>query len=155
MNHSKGSNFSGDVFYENIYKMNPSKIIGIQISLINVLFFTPLFYAIIWFEKYGSNTHRTLLNQLVATSCWHIIGYNLIGQTSEMALAICGPFHHWFCHGQILLKNISNCQQINLLLAMIVTKYLSIFVLKNPTGINCEFWNTFITSSSFLGILIL
>ena len=127
-------------------------LIGIQVSLINVVFLTPLFYAIIWYERYGSDHHRTLLNQLVSTSCWHAACYNLIGQTSEMALSMFGPFPLWFCHSQILFKNISNCQQINLLLAMIITKYLSIFVLKNPTGINCEFWNLFITLSSFLGI---
>jgi hypothetical protein len=88
---------------------------------------------------------------LVASSCWNNIAYNLIGQTSEIALSLFGPFNSWFCHFQAVLKGVSNNQQINLLLAISVAKYLSIFVLKNPMGLDSEFWCLFITLWSLLG----
>ena len=145
------SDFDGTVFFENIYKMNPSKVLGIVTSVVGIVAMTPLFYFITWYEKYGSSQHRTLINQLVSTNCWHCIAYNIIGQTMEISLSLFGPFNRWFCYGQVLFKNIINNQLINLLLAMTIVKYLSIFVLKNPTGLNSEFWNTFITLYTLLG----
>ena len=142
--------FNSTDFYLKVYELSPAKVVAVLTSAFIIFILTPLFYAIIWYEQYSSNHYRTLINKLVASSCWHTIAYNTIGQTAEVVLSLFGPFNRVFCNVQMVLKNISNLQQINLLLAMTVVKYLSIFVLKNPTGIEADFWNFFITSASFL-----
>jgi hypothetical protein len=73
-----------------------------------------------------------------------VVAYSCIGQTLQVVLSLFGPSGDWLCRTHVLLKNLSNSQQMNLLLAMTAVKYLSIFVLKNPVGINAEFWNLFI-----------
>ena len=143
--------FNSTDFYGQIYQIQFCKISGIFLSLINIFVLTPLLYSIIWYERYGTNQHRTLINQLVAYSCWHSISYNLVGQTAEIALSIFGPFSPWFCHWQLILKNVVNLQQIQLLLSMIGVKYLSIFVLKNPAALDHQFWSFFITISTLSG----
>jgi hypothetical protein len=50
--------------FEEIYKFNWSMGLGILASVINVMFVTPVALAIIWYERYGSNQKRTLLNQV-------------------------------------------------------------------------------------------
>ena len=139
-------------FYGQIYQIHPFKIYGICLSMINIFVLTPMLYAIIWYERFGSNQRRTLINQLVAASCWHSVAYNLVGQTAEIALSIFGPFSSWFCHCQLVLKNVVNLQQMLIILAMIVVKYFSIFVLKNPTGLVHEFWSFFISFLALTGI---
>ena len=125
-----------------------SKMAALTFSLISSLVASGFSLFVINFER--DHHYRTLINKLVASSCWHTIAYNTIGQTAEVVLSLFGPFNRVFCNVQIVWKNICNLQQINLLLAMTVVKYLSIFVLKNPTGIEADFWNFFITSASFL-----
>jgi hypothetical protein len=50
----------------------------------------------------------------------------------------------YFCPLITAESDSKNRPQINLFLAITVVKYLSIFVLKNPLGINSDFWNTLI-----------
>ena len=143
--------FNSSYFYRNIYDQSASKWAGISSSLLVIFVMTPTFFFITWYERFGSNHHPTLINQLVATNCWFTILYNLIGQTTEIVLSLFGPFNPIFCYAQVILKNTFSLQQINLFLAMTLTKYLSVFVLKNPLGVDCEFWNYSITLITMMG----
>jgi len=49
------------------YTMNVAQVFGILTSLVNITLTTPLFWAVIWFERFGSDVKRTLLNQLVSS----------------------------------------------------------------------------------------
>ena len=64
--------------FENIYKFNWSMGLGITASVINVVFVTPVAQAIIWYEKYGSNQKRTLLNQVSMLSTILVWSINML-----------------------------------------------------------------------------
>jgi hypothetical protein len=44
-----------DAIFVEILSFQPSKVIGISLSWINILFFTPLLYTIIWYERRIAN----------------------------------------------------------------------------------------------------
>jgi hypothetical protein len=39
------------------------RFLAITVSFVNILGITPLIVYIIWYEKYGTNYNRTLINQ--------------------------------------------------------------------------------------------
>ena len=51
-------------FFDAVYDLNFGKILAILLSIFHILFVTPLFCFVIWFEKFGADHHRTLLNQV-------------------------------------------------------------------------------------------
>lgn len=89
---------------------------------------------------------RTLLNQLVSKICLISLVHAFLLQPLEVFLTIFGPFPPWFCYLLFYAKNVYGIMFIKLLFSLTLTKYLSIFVLKNPTGLNYDFWSKFIFS---------
>ena len=73
------------------------------VSVVLILACCTAAVGIIWYEKYGSNQHRTLINQLAASNCWLAIIFNVVVQTSEIVLSIFGPFNSGFCNWQLFL----------------------------------------------------
>ena len=61
-------------------------------------------YSVIWFERFGSDNKRTLLNMLFSQMCWIIIGYIFIAQITEMARYVVGPMFGWVCFLQSLAR---------------------------------------------------
>ena len=89
------------VKFDDIYIRNKELIAPIAASVINMVAVTPLYVAIVWFEKYGTDQRRSLLNKLVASTCWNAIVYNLTAVPMEIALTLFGPFGNAFCSLQV------------------------------------------------------
>ena len=57
-------------FFAGLYETRPSKIylmiLSALMSPINVM----LLYSVIWFERFGTDLKRTLVNQAVSSMCW-------------------------------------------------------------------------------------
>ena len=87
INITKGRNM-----FENFYALNWSMKLGFLSTSFNLLFFTPLFFAIAWYEKYGTNQNRTLINELVSSICWVSIIQNCTILPLEIMLNLFGPF---------------------------------------------------------------
>jgi len=49
------------------------KSLAIIVSVLLTLIVLPSLYGIIWFERFGTDSKRTLINQLVASICWYLI----------------------------------------------------------------------------------
>ena len=79
--------------------------------------------------------------QLAASTCWIAVFNNLTVQPLQILRALTGPFPTSFCFVQSLLISSMLMEIVLLMLAMIVAKYVSIFVLSNPVGIQIEFWS--------------
>ena len=115
-----------------IYTKDWSMIACLFASLINFVLITPLLYSIVWYEHYGTDYQRTLLNQLVSTTCWNGIIYNLFAIPAEVVLEIFGPFNKLFCHFLLVLKTSIVIHLLCMILFIVIVKYLYIFVFKNP-----------------------
>ena len=68
--------YSDMIFFSNAYTHDFYRALGITTSLLNFLVLTPLLYSIVWYERFGSDHPRTLINQLVASTCWNGIVHN-------------------------------------------------------------------------------
>ena len=132
-----------DNFFESVYDTSVSKTVPIAISIFAIFFFTPIAYFVIWDERNGPDTNRTLLNKLVVTVCGNSIVFLLLCQTSEVALSLYGPFPTWLCSCQNFLKNVAVSINLKITFAMILVRHLSVFVLKNPVGMDYDFWDQF------------
>ena len=58
-----------DDFLENGF----SKIFSLLLSIILSCIFLPLLYGIIWYERFGTDLKRTLINQLFVSVCWYLM----------------------------------------------------------------------------------
>ena len=52
-----------------IFENNITKTVSVSITSLLILFAGPLYYAIIWYERFGTNTKRTLINQVHSKNC--------------------------------------------------------------------------------------
>ena len=140
--------------FENIYAFNWSMKLGFVSSFINFLFFTPLFFAIAWYERYGTNQNRTLLNQLVSSICWVSIVQNCTILPLDIIVNLFGPFQLEYCTVYQVYRNSLSLNLLILITFITIVKYVYIFVLNNPAGIHSEIWclfiNMFSTGFSFL-----
>ncbi len=153
-NHQTAFNQSSQALYAGLYELSTFKMFAVISSIVNVVFFTPLFYSIIWYEKYCLGIHRTLINQLVSSCCWVAICYNTFVQFPEVVFSLVGVAPNIVCqlattvHGMLIIwYNL-------LLLSISVVKYVYIFITKSPTGLNDGFWHFFINVNIiFLALL--
>ena len=124
---------------------NPLQILSLTIAITCTLICPPLLYAVIWFEKFGSDKKRTLINKLVAINCWNSIGYLIFVQTPEILRFVYGPLPEVICSLQNVLRFSFGCSIILNAVATLVANYAYIFWLKNPAAFNDDFWCQFIS----------
>jgi hypothetical protein len=74
--------------YDNGFVFDTSLILAI----VSIIVATPLTFGIIFYEKFGSDKKRTLVNKLISSFCYTIIAWFLIIQTFTLARFIHGPF---------------------------------------------------------------
>ena len=91
-------------FQEGLHMGTP-EILGVIISIINITFVSLALYAIIWYERFGSNQNRTLINQFVTSACWIGIVHNIYLQISEVIISFGFPMPQLFCAMSLILKN--------------------------------------------------
>ena len=136
------SNESTD-FYSKVFEVNPFHICAVLISILCLIICPFFLYYIIWYERYGSDQKRTLINRFTSMSCWAIIQFIVIVHAIETARFTFGPLPAAICH----LQNIVRYSILDMIMinqnAAISTKYMFIIWLKNPAGFNDEFWAFF------------
>ena len=140
--------------FDSIYQPSFSKLFGISVSVFNILVCSPLMYYVVWHEKYGSDVYRTLQNKLMASIIRLCVCYTIVGQSFEVIISSFGPFDTSICAFQIFLKNFVVIVALKLLLSVTIVKHNSIFVLKNPTSLDSDFWCRFINISVLLQTLV-
>jgi hypothetical protein len=132
----------------NVFKLlnetNPFQVTSVVVAIISIAFGTPAFYFIIWYERFGSDKKRTLMNKLVSGICWSGIEWNLISQTTFVLRFTYGPLPSWICFCVFILRKAIIIQCFIYLNAIAVTRYILIFWLKNPAALKDEFWYLFV-----------
>ena len=132
--------YSDMIFFSNAYTHDFYRALGITTSLLNFLVLTPLLYSIVWYERFGSDHPRTLINQLVASTCWNGIVHNIVNIPLSIFIDTFGPMSYQFCRFNFVIKNSIIFHLVLMVQFIILAKYFSIFVLKNPTELYNEFW---------------
>ena len=136
-------NHSSD-FFAVAFQNGPLKTTALLITLVSVFFLVPSGYGIIWYERYGSDSKRILINRLVTSVCWTGLEFYILVLPLEIVRYVYGPLPEYICLFQLMHKNIINVQTVLFCDAVSVTRYIFIFYLKNPADFKDEFWHTFI-----------
>jgi hypothetical protein len=131
-------------FFHFIIENNIERSFGLAISILNVLLCPPLLICIIWFERFGSDKKRTLLNRLVSMNCWTGIEFLSLSQIPEIVRFIYGPLPDLFCYIHVIFRNAFMWMFLLYIDAILIVRYIFIFYLKNPAAFNDDFWSNFI-----------
>ena len=130
----------GSDYFSGLLNDNWWKTVGLTISCFGIIASPLILFSIIWFEKYGNDNKRTLLNMFVSLYCWAVIEFVLFVQVPETARFLIGPLPPFVCRLHAFLRG----SIVNVLLlyknASVTTRYIFIFWLKNPAAFNDEFW---------------
>jgi len=104
-----------------------------------------LLYSIIYFEKNCLNRNKTFLNKLVSLLCSLCIEFGFLATTTDILRCFLGPFPIMLCRLEELVK-ISYLQQKLLILdAVLISRFIFIFLLKNPLASKDDFWSRFVS----------
>ena len=91
-------------FYPFMTDNNAVKWAALAFSLLFTLTGPCALYSVIWFDRFGSDNKRTLLNMLFSQMCWTIIAYIFLAQIIEMTRYIVGPIFGIICFIQSLAR---------------------------------------------------
>ena len=62
-------------FFSFTTDQNPERITCLVISCLGIILGPLVLYSIIWFERFGSDKKRTLLNMIFSMTCWIFIAF--------------------------------------------------------------------------------
>ena len=136
-------NHTNDFFAE-VYKIRPSIIIGEILVFLSTCLLIPIFCSIIWYEKFGSDNKRTVLNKLAASICWCAILIEILVQIPEWIRYCFGPLPSFFCYLHLVFTNTLAIQVMLIFDAISILRYIFIFWLKNPYSFCDDFWTVFL-----------
>ena len=135
---------ANDTCFETIDSDSAYKTILISLSVATSLTFIPFGLGIIWFEKFGSDKKRTIVNKLMAALSWNSM---LLCSTCQLAYCFrfyFGPLAPMSCYWWFVVRKTLIINGLLLLNSMTLMRYVFIFWLKNPAAFNDEFWFIFI-----------
>ena len=124
---------------------NPLLIFSLLLSVLVAILGPPLLFAVIWFERFGDDKKRTLLNMFVNMTCWTGIGFIILGQVPEIIIYTSGPLPLLFCQLHSIVRLSIICSMLMFMNAIIVFRFVYIFKLKNPAAFRDDFWCLFVS----------
>ena len=107
---------------------NTERITSLVISCSGIIFEPPVLYSIIWFERFGSDKKRTLLNMIFSMICWLFIAFFIFVQVPETFRYIYGPLPCFVCFLQLFIRYSLVCMVLLFVDAYIVERYLVSFL---------------------------
>ena len=137
--------YENQTSFEGLLQNRMSKILAILFSFFTMPFVVALFYGIVWYERFGTDNNRTLINKLLASQCWAFIQYYCVCQTFEGINFLIGGLPGFICFGQVVMKNSYKTQFLLFFDSSIWVQYLFIFWVKNPAAVNDDFWSYFVS----------
>ena len=134
-----------DVTASDLKETNTPLVLSLVLSVLVVIFSPPLLFAIIWFERFGSDEKRTILNMLVSMNCWNCIALVTLGQVPEIVIYSAGPLPPVFCYIHAVIRESIIASVLMHIDAIIVFRFIYIFRLKNPAAFRDDFWCLFVS----------
>jgi len=137
--------------FEAIDSQNVFKTVFILSTILCIILALAGFYSIIWFERFGSDKKRTVLNKLISSTCYVGMFANGFVQSLYAFRFAYGPLPPLLCFWLCLSKRTVINVAFLLLDSISILRYTFIFWLKNPAAFKDEFWCTY---TNLLCILI-
>ena len=131
-------------FYTFLTENSFAKVLFLTFSFSATAILPILLLSIIWYEKYGTDTRRTLINKFASSCCWCAIEYLIFVQTSDNIRYVFGPWPKWFCFMIRIVKSAIFFQLFLFIDLIVLSRYVYIFHLKNPAAFDDNFWAFFL-----------
>jgi hypothetical protein len=142
-------------FFVGLVENRISKISSVIFSALGSYLCIGMLYSIIWYEKFGSDSKRTLINRLFVYFWLCPMIWEATVQQVDIIRYIFGPMPKFVCRINYFLKLHFTIHALILLDFIVVARYIFIFWLKNPAAFNDEFWSVFINLWTFFGTALL
>jgi hypothetical protein len=136
------TNFS-DICY--LQENNYPKLISLTESSLLTILCIPLFYAFVWFEQFGSDKRRTLINRLISYIWKIVIFYLVVIRFCDAVNSILGPFSEQACFILWIIKGACTAAVLTTVNVIRLTRYIFIFQYNNPGRVDDYFWITFLS----------
>jgi hypothetical protein len=134
-----GSKIETD-FFEIVYQNRPSKFVILSLAVILFPIKMSLLYSITWYERFGCDLKRTLINKFVSSTCWSGIGLITFALSLNLIRFTFGPLPKPVCWIKSLIVSASLANILVFIDAIILARFVFIFVLKNPAALHDDFW---------------
>ncbi len=85
-------------------EQNTARITCLIISCLGIIFGPIVLYSIIWFERFGSDKKRTLLNMLFSMTCWTALIFIICIQIPDTFRYIYGPLPSLVCSMHLFMR---------------------------------------------------
>ena len=128
------------IYFCGYFEDTSTKIAFFVLSKVVSMITFSMFFGIIWYEKFGMDHRRTLVNKIVSMLCWNGMFSMLFGFWEDVASYFCGPQTKLQCLFFQMLRNVIKSNSLFFLEAIVISKYIFIFWLKNPTSVNDDYW---------------
>ncbi len=126
------------------YQRDLSKLFIILFGFLCNVVTSVLMYSIIWYERFGADSKRILTNKIVSMICWNgIVGGQFL-YLSDTGFYLFGPWPKWLCYFLGFFRLMIKTNFLMFLNAIIISKYVFIFWMKNPGSLRDDFWSFFI-----------
>lgn len=122
-------------------------MVGVAASLVAMPIHLTAFVLIICYEMSCSDLRRVFTNRMVTSASCSSIAWLVFGHIPEVIRLAVGSFPATICKIHFVLKSAALLQVVLFYDAMVLVRYLLIFVLKNPFGFQNEFWTYFVNVS--------
>ena len=133
-----------------VFEDSAVKYIAVTVGFLFTLVICCLCAGIIWYEQFGSDLKRILINQLVSSFCWMALLGCILVVFADLLMYFFRPFPIWFCYLNVLTRNAVIMNLFLLLDSIIIVRYAFIFWLKDPLSFVDTFWCFFINVCSFI-----
>jgi hypothetical protein len=134
------NNSISEDFFKELYEPRHSKtfimLLTAAFAPVNIM----LLYSIIWFEDYGVDLKRTLINKAIASMCWCGIVIETVLLFLNFLRYLSGPLPYAVCLVKTGVTYTASISVVLFLDMSLITRYLFIFVLKNPFAFHDDFW---------------
>jgi hypothetical protein len=91
-------------FFCDLFQNRFSKILAIIFATVSAPFIILALWGIIWYERYGHDTQRTIINKLYSSLCWVGIEFIILVIFPDTVRYTLGPFPSFLCWKVFTLK---------------------------------------------------
>jgi hypothetical protein len=98
-------NTTNNDFFSIINVNDTFKIISITFAILMMAALLPFLAGIVWFERFGSDKKRTLINMLVVSIILTVFQCGCLVQTIDIIRYLSGPWSEVFCLMQAILRS--------------------------------------------------
>ena len=104
MSPKQNSSMEVENVFAELFEPQPLKTISVTLTILLVFCLMALNFGIIFYEKFGSDKKRTIINKLFSSTCWSVNAFYFFCQLTESFIYVYGPLPESVCFVHLINK---------------------------------------------------